>query len=72
MSSKWSGPADQGISEIDRADWFSLATAREKLLKGQRPILDKLLTHAQERHGEVNEGELSSKGFSEPSQSSLF
>ncbi len=29
--------------EIDRAEWFSVAQARSKLLKGQRPLLDQLL-----------------------------
>jgi predicted NUDIX family NTP pyrophosphohydrolase len=29
--------------EIDRVDWFSVAEARSKLLKGQRPLLDRLL-----------------------------
>lgn len=29
--------------EIDRAGWFSVAEARSKLLKGQRPLLDRLL-----------------------------
>ncbi|BBY42564.1 NUDIX hydrolase [Mycolicibacterium celeriflavum] len=29
--------------EIDRAAWFSVAQARSKLLKGQRPLLDLLL-----------------------------
>lgn len=29
--------------EVDRAAWFDLATAREKLLAGQRPLLDLLL-----------------------------
>jgi predicted NUDIX family NTP pyrophosphohydrolase len=29
--------------EIDRAGWFSVAEARSKLLKGQRPLLDHLL-----------------------------
>ncbi|MDG4666953.1 NUDIX domain-containing protein [Mycobacterium sp. 236(2023)] len=28
--------------EIDRVDWVDLATAREKLLKSQRPLLDQL------------------------------
>ncbi|HVV18657.1 MAG TPA: NUDIX domain-containing protein [Pseudonocardiaceae bacterium] len=28
--------------EIDRAGWFDLTTAREKLVKGQRPFLDRL------------------------------
>ena len=29
--------------EIDRVDWFSVDAARSKLLKGQRPLLDKLM-----------------------------
>lgn len=29
--------------EIDRAGWFSVAEARSKLLKGQRPLLDRLM-----------------------------
>ncbi|MCV7370334.1 NUDIX hydrolase [Mycolicibacterium duvalii] len=29
--------------EIDRAQWYDLAAARVKLLKGQRPLLDRLL-----------------------------
>lgn len=29
--------------EIDRAEWFSVAQARSKLLTGQRPLLDQLL-----------------------------
>jgi predicted NUDIX family NTP pyrophosphohydrolase len=28
--------------EIDRVQWFSLTEARSKLLKGQRPLLDRL------------------------------
>ncbi len=28
--------------EIDRVEWFAVAAAREKLLKGQRPLLDQL------------------------------
>jgi predicted NUDIX family NTP pyrophosphohydrolase len=31
------------VPEVDRAEWFGLAAAREKLLQGQRPILDALL-----------------------------
>lgn len=30
--------------EIDRAAWFPVAQARTKLLKGQRPVLDRLMT----------------------------
>lgn len=33
------------VPEVDRAEWFSEAAAREKLLQGQRPILDALRTH---------------------------
>ncbi len=29
--------------EIDRAEWFSMDTAREKILQGQRVFLDRLL-----------------------------
>lgn len=28
--------------EIDRAGWFTLAAAREKMIEGQRPLLDRL------------------------------
>jgi predicted NUDIX family NTP pyrophosphohydrolase len=31
--------------EIDRVGWFSVAEARVKLLKGQRPLLDALIAH---------------------------
>jgi predicted NUDIX family NTP pyrophosphohydrolase len=30
--------------EIDRVGWFSVAAARSKLLKGQRPLLDRLVS----------------------------
>ena len=29
--------------EVDRAGWFTLAEARDKLLPGQRPLLDQLM-----------------------------
>jgi predicted NUDIX family NTP pyrophosphohydrolase len=29
----------QSIPEVDRADWFSLAVAEDKILAGQRPLL---------------------------------
>jgi predicted NUDIX family NTP pyrophosphohydrolase len=32
----------QDFPEIDRAEWFDLKTAREKLLASQRPLLDHL------------------------------
>jgi len=33
----------QRFPEVDRAEWTPLATARERLVAGQRPILDALL-----------------------------
>ena len=32
----------QEFPEVDRVEWFGLAAAREKLVKGQRPFLDRL------------------------------
>jgi predicted NUDIX family NTP pyrophosphohydrolase len=31
--------------EVDRVGWFAIAQARTKLLKGQLPFLDRLMTH---------------------------
>lgn len=31
--------------EVDRVDWFPVAQARDKLLKGQRAFLDRLMAH---------------------------
>jgi predicted NUDIX family NTP pyrophosphohydrolase len=31
--------------ELDRVGWFSVTAARSKLLKGQQPLLDRLLEH---------------------------
>jgi predicted NUDIX family NTP pyrophosphohydrolase len=33
----------QSFSEIDRAGWFDLPSARAKILEGQRPLLDQLV-----------------------------
>jgi len=33
----------QEFPEIDRAEWFPVETARQKLVKGQLPFLDRLL-----------------------------
>lgn len=33
----------QEFPEVDRAEWMSVATARDRLVKGQRPVLDALL-----------------------------
>ncbi|WP_431963565.1 NUDIX domain-containing protein [Nocardia sp. bgisy134] len=35
--------------EIDRAEWFDLAAARDKLVSGQRPYLDRLAEHLRDR-----------------------
>jgi predicted NUDIX family NTP pyrophosphohydrolase len=35
----------QEFPEVDRASWFSLITGRQKLAKGQRPLLDALTTY---------------------------
>lgn len=32
--------------EVDRVGWFAVARARAKLLKGQRPFLDRLMAHS--------------------------
>ena len=34
--------------EVDRAEWFTLAEARDKLLPGQRPLLDQLVQRVPE------------------------
>jgi predicted NUDIX family NTP pyrophosphohydrolase len=34
------------VPEVDRAEWFPLEIAREKILLGQRPFLDQLESHA--------------------------
>ncbi|RSD13757.1 NUDIX domain-containing protein [Amycolatopsis eburnea] len=38
----------QEFPEVDRVAWFSLAVAREKLVKGQLPFLDRLLASVAE------------------------
>ena len=39
---------EQSFPEVDRAQWFTVEEAREKILPGQRPFIDRLL----ERLGE--------------------
>jgi predicted NUDIX family NTP pyrophosphohydrolase len=36
---------EQEFPEVDRADWFDLATAREKILPAQAELLDRLVEH---------------------------
>jgi predicted NUDIX family NTP pyrophosphohydrolase len=33
----------QSFPEVDRAAWFTVAQARDKILAGQRPFVDRLL-----------------------------
>lgn len=33
--------------EVDRVGWFPVAQARDKLLKGQRVFLDRLMAHSE-------------------------
>jgi predicted NUDIX family NTP pyrophosphohydrolase len=39
----------QRFPEVDRAEWFRLAEAREKIIPGQIPLLDRLASAAQEQ-----------------------
>ena len=57
--------AMQSFPEIDRAEWMDLATARDKLVKGQVPILDELMARIGAEDPDVGE---SSGG----TQSALF
>ncbi len=38
----------QEFPEVDRADWFDPDTAKEKILKGQRPLIEELQRSLQE------------------------
>jgi predicted NUDIX family NTP pyrophosphohydrolase len=42
----------QAFPEVDQVGWFTVAQARTKLLKGQRPFLDLLMAHPDLREGE--------------------
>ena len=37
--------------EVDRASWFSFSEAREKIIKGQQPLLDQLENLLREENG---------------------
>jgi predicted NUDIX family NTP pyrophosphohydrolase len=41
----------QSFAEVDRAAWFSLAQAREKINAGQRPLIDRLEEFARNENG---------------------
>ncbi|MBJ8340112.1 NUDIX domain-containing protein [Antrihabitans sp. YC3-6] len=45
----------QSFPEIDRAAWFDVPTARTKLVKGQIPILDRLVEYVGSRAGDANQ-----------------
>ena len=55
----------QEFPEVDRASWFSPAEAIRKVLKGQRPILKKLLSRLEPKS-------LEAVNSSSGSQGSLF
>ncbi len=38
------------VPELDRAEWFDIEEAREKLVPGQRPFLDHLCAHIGQPH----------------------
>jgi len=42
----------QEFPEVDRAEWFDLATAREKILPAQAELLDRLLERLESADGE--------------------
>lgn len=52
--------------EVDRAEWFPVAKARQKLLKGQIEFLDRLITRLEEQKVQISEGS------APPEQASLF
>ena len=46
----------QSFPEVDRAQWVSAATARQKLVKGQVTFVDRLIDHLAEAGRRVDEG----------------
>ncbi|MEX2294137.1 MAG: NUDIX domain-containing protein [Acidimicrobiales bacterium] len=52
--------------EVDRAEWMSVARARVKLLKGQAPLLDRLLDAVRTVHTAVSEGPPSERSHQPP------
>lgn len=53
----------QEFPEIDRVAWLDVAVARTKVLKGQEPFLDRLMTHLRQ-----DDPHLSENDASEPDQ----
>lgn len=60
------------VPEIDRAEWFDVAVARKKLLKGQVPALEALMEVLRMRQPILAEGEEKSGSTSVEAQASLF
>ena len=52
----------ESFPEVDRADWFPVAIARQKILKGQAPFLDRLLDVLRQEIRNLSEGESSAAG----------
>lgn len=52
----------QEFPEVDRASWFSPAEAIRKVLKGQRPILKKLLSRLEPKSSEAVNSSSGSQG----------
>lgn len=45
------------VPEIDKAEWFDVRVAREKLLKGHVPVLDELMQRLHASRPQLSEGE---------------
>ncbi len=58
--------------EVDRAEWMQVARARAKLLKGQAPLLDRLLDAVRTTRPAVTEGRPADAGTDDAHQSPLF
>jgi predicted NUDIX family NTP pyrophosphohydrolase len=41
----------QQVAEVDRAEWFTVQEAREKIIAGQRPLLEELESLLRSRDG---------------------
>ncbi len=51
--------------EVDRAEWVSLETAADRLVKGQLPLLDRLRTALAARPGDPEGASRPSEGLEE-------
>lgn len=62
----------KSFPEVDRAEWFTIHDARDKLVKGQRPILDAILLRAKEGRPHAYEGHEATAVRDDAQQGSLF